>query len=77
MQENAANATVLDQSVVVKKCGQCGMEINGFMHDGYLWPSWMLKRNSTKCPPHGPRLYSEQRNKCWFCSIKDGESWHR
>lgn len=77
MQENAASQKVLDTAGVVRVCAKCGMTVNGFMHDGYLWPMWMLKNNSIKCPPHGPRVYSEDRKKCWFCSIQDGESWHR
>lgn len=64
-------------NLVEGKCSICEYTIIGIEHDGYLWPSWMLKENSIKYPPHGPRLYNFERQECWKCAMKAGEEWHR
>ena len=58
-------------------CPACDSEITGYEHGGYLWPVWMKKENCLEFPPHGPRLFNIDLDKCWICACKAGESWHR
>ena len=62
---------------ITEECDMCEEQITGIKHEGFLWPVWMAKENSTLFPPHGPRLLNYSNHMCWLCGIRRGEKWHR
>lgn len=60
-----------------KTCKECKGDVEGLIHDGYLWPLWMAKKDSTLFPPHGPRLFNIELMQCWTCCVVKGGTWHR
>ena len=58
-------------------CTTCDKEVQGIVHDGYLWPLWMRNANATKFPPHGPRVFHIEKSQCWCCAVKEDEEWYR
>lgn len=62
---------------VSEHCSVCQLEVTGIQVDGFLLPTWILKQDSAKELPHGPRLYRYSDRHCWHCASKEGQTWHR